>query len=197
VNANSPWQTAKDMLDAVAKDPTKYKYGTQSPAGPSTIGTYQIMKGAGIDPTKPTKVVFGGGGPVVTALAGGNVDWSVNSISEVQSLVEAKNLRVLAVSGLDTRAKQLPNSPLAKEAGVPWFTFVGYTGVWGPPKLPDPIVQKWADAIKAAQTDKDFLAKMDTAGAYPAYLGPADFKVYLKGQYDEAVQIVKDLKLSN
>jgi tripartite-type tricarboxylate transporter receptor subunit TctC len=194
VKADSKWQTSKDLVDDVAKNPKNFKLGTGSAAGPSTFCTAQILSGAGIDITLPARVVFQGGAPVVTAVAGGHVDFAAQSVSEVLSLVEAGKIRALAVTSTE-RAKQLPNVPTGKEAGFPWFTWLGYTGIQAPPNLPDAVVKQWADALREAMRDSDFLKKMDDVGATPNYLGPEEFKTFLKTDNADAVQVLTKLGL--
>jgi tripartite-type tricarboxylate transporter receptor subunit TctC len=194
VKADSKWQTAKELVDDIAKNPKNFKLGTGSPAGPSTFCCAQILGGAGIDITLPARVVFQGGAPVVTAVAGGHVDFAAQSVSEVLSLVEAGKIRPLAVTSTE-RAKQLPNVPTGKEAGFPGFRWLGYSGIQGPPKLPDAVVKQWADALREAMRDPEFQKKMDDVGATPSYLGPEEFKNFLKTDYTEAVQVMDKLGL--
>jgi tripartite-type tricarboxylate transporter receptor subunit TctC len=194
VKADSKWQTAKELVDDVAKNPKDFKMGTGSAAGPSTFCTAQILGGAGIDITLPSRVVFQGGAPVVTAVAGGHVDFAAQSVSEVLSLVQAGKIRALAVTSTE-RAKQMPQVPTGKEAGYPWFTWLGYTGIQGPSNLPEGVVKQWAEALKEAMRDPDFLKKMDDVGATPNYLGPEEFKNFLRADNADAVQVLTKLGL--
>ena len=194
VKGDSKWKTAKELVDDVAKDPKHFKIGTGSAAGPSTFLAAQLLGGAGIDITIPARVVFQGGAPVVTAVAGGHVDFASQSVSEVWSLVQAGKIRALTVTSAE-RAMQLPNVPTGKEAGFPWFTWLGYTGIEGPANLPDVVVKKWAEVLREAARDPEFQKMMDDIGATPAYLGPEEFKAFLKAQYEEAVQVLEKLGL--
>jgi tripartite-type tricarboxylate transporter receptor subunit TctC len=192
VKADSKWKTVKELVDDIAKNPKNFKLGTGSPAGPSTFCCAQILGGAGIDITLPSRVVFQGGAPVVTAVAGGHVDFASQSISEILPLLEAGKIRGLAVTSTE-RAKQLPNIPTGKEVGYPGFRWLGYSGIQGPPKLPDELVKQWADAIREAMGDPEFQKKMADVGATPSFLGPEEFKSFLKNDYTEAVQVLDKL----
>ena len=85
--------------------------------------------------------------------------------------------------------------PTSKEAGFPWFTWVGYTGIWGPAKLPDTVVTKWSDVIKEATQDSGFQDQLRKAGGEPSYLAPKEFSAFLKTSYDETVTALDQLKL--
>ena len=192
VKADSKWKTVKELVDDIAKNPKNFKLGTGSPAGPSTFCCAQILGGAGIDITLPSRVVFQGGAPVVTAVAGGHVDFASQSISEILPLLEAGKIRGLAVTSPE-RAKQLPNIPTGKEVGYPGFRWLGYSAIQGPPKMPEAVVRQWADAIREAMRDPEFQKKMDDVGATPSFLGPEEFKSFLQSDYTEAVQVLEKL----
>ncbi len=194
VKSDSKWKTAKELVEDVAKNPKNFKFGTGSAAGPSTFLTAQLLGGAGIDITLPARVVFQGGAPVVTAVAGGHVDFASQSVSEVWSLVEAGRIRALAVTSAE-RAKQLPNIPTGKEAGFPWFTWLGYTGIQGPPNLPAAVLQKWNEVLREAALDPEFRKMMDDIGATPAYLDSQQFKEFIKADYEDAVKTLTKLGL--
>ncbi len=155
----------------------------------------QLLSGAKIDPSLVNRVVFDGGAATVTAVAGGNVEFAIQSVSETWSLIEAGKIRGLAVTS-PQRAKQLPNVPTSKEAGVPWLTWTGYTALGGPTNVPADIVKKWNEAMKEAMADPAFLKALDTAGAAPMYIDAAEFKSYLKTSYDETVQYLKLLGIT-
>ncbi len=195
VKSDSKWQSVKELLDDIAKNPKKFKLGTSAPAGPSTLSFGQLMDGAGIDITQPIRVVFQGGAATVTAVAGGHVDFASQGISEVLSMVDAGKIRTLLVSSME-RASQLPNVPTGKEAGVPWFTWVGYTGIQGPAGLPESVVKKWADDLKTGLQDKEVINVMYQLGAIPAFQAGPDFKAFLKGDYELSVRLINKLGLA-
>jgi tripartite-type tricarboxylate transporter receptor subunit TctC len=57
------------------------------------------------------------------------------------------------------------------------------------------VVKQWADALREAMRDPEFQKKMDDVGATPAYLGPEEFKSFLKTDYADAVQVLDKLGL--
>lgn len=186
VKGDSKWKTLKDVLDEVKKDPTKYKYGTAAPGGPSTFAIALAMEAAGIDPNKLSKVVMAGGAPVVQAVAGGHVDFAAQNLSEVVELVKGGQLRGLAISS-EVRAKALPDVPTGKEAEYPQFVFQGWNGLVGPLNLPKEVVDRWDQIIKETVSDKAFADKLEGLGALPAYLGPVAFKSEIQKQYEWAL----------
>jgi tripartite-type tricarboxylate transporter receptor subunit TctC len=194
VKADSNWKTLTDLVNDVKKDPANFTYGTSGPGGPSTFATAQIMEQAGIDPGKLTKVVLGGGAPTMTALAGGQVNFAIQNLSEVIDLIKGGKLRGLAVSN-DVRVKALPDVPTAKEAGYDKFTLQGWNGVVAPANFPKAAVDSWNKVVKDALADPAFADKLESMGLIPAYLGPDEFKASLKKDYDYALGLAEKLKL--
>ncbi len=194
VKGDSPWTNLKEVVEAVKKDPEKFKYGTSGLGGPSTFSLAQLLEAAGIDPTKVIRVVLQGGAPTVTAVAGGHVDFASQNLSEVISMIQAKKIKGLAVT-TDQRAKQLPEVPTSKEAGYGEYRLVGWNGIAGPHNLPDSVVKKWDQGIREIMEDPGFIADMERVGAPPAYLGPRDFKAALGEEYRSALKFAEKLGL--
>jgi tripartite-type tricarboxylate transporter receptor subunit TctC len=194
VKGDSPWTNLKEVVEAVKKDPEKFKYGTSGLGGPSTFSLAQLLEAAGIDPTKVIRVVLQGGAPTVTAVAGGHVDFASQNLSEVISMIQAKKIKGLAVTTAQ-RAKQLPEVPTSKEAGYGEYRLVGWNGIAGPHNLPDSVVKKWDQGIREIMEDPAFIADMERVGAPPAYLGPRDFKAALEEEYRSALKFAEKLGL--
>lgn len=194
VSAESPYTTLQELVDAMAADPAAFTYGTSGPGGPSTFATAQIAAQAGIDPNALTQVVLGGGADTVAAVAGGNVDFAVQNLSEVVELIKGDKLRGLAVSNPE-RVEALPDVPTAEEAGFEQFTFQGWNGVVGPVGLDQSVVDAWNAAIEPILEDPEFQTELRSLGLEPAYLGPEEFKQWLQEQFDFATQVTEELNL--
>lgn len=195
VSADSPYETLQDLVDAVAEDPENFSYSTSGPGGPSTFATAQILSQAGVDPTAIIQVVMGGGADAVTAVAGNNVDFAVQNLSEVVEMVKGGLLKGLAVSNPE-RVESLPDVPTAEEAGFDEFTFQGWNGLVGPAGMDEEVVTAWNDAIAPIMEDEDFKTQLRELGLEPAYLPPTEFKEWLGEQWDFASQVVEDLGLA-
>ena len=75
VRADSPFKTAKDLLDALKRDPTSVKIAVAPLKGLNThLAIAKPLKVAGIDITKLTVVPFRSSADSMSALLGGHVD---------------------------------------------------------------------------------------------------------------------------
>jgi len=129
---------------------------------------------AGVPIAETNRVVFTGGAPTVTALAGGHVDFAGQQWSESAGLIQGRKIRGLAVVH-PTRLPGLADVPTAKEAGFPDLDVVGWQGLAGPPKLPAAVVQKWTALLEEASKDPAFLEQAAKLNKVFAYKGPDAF----------------------
>jgi tripartite-type tricarboxylate transporter receptor subunit TctC len=181
VKYDSPWKTLHDVAAAAKADPKSFRYGLAGVAAVATFSVAQFLFTAGVPVAETNRVMFTGGAPVVTALAGGHIDFAGQQWSESAGLIQGKKIRGLAVVHT-ARLPGLPDVPTAKEAGFPQLDVVGWQGLSGPPRLPPAIVQKWNALIAEAAKDPAFIEQATKVNKIIAYK-PAD--EFWKFQQDE------------
>ncbi|HEX2923970.1 MAG TPA: tripartite tricarboxylate transporter substrate binding protein [Chloroflexota bacterium] len=194
VNANSPYKTAKDLVDAIKKDPSKFNAGVSGLSGTGVFGIAQLLKSQGIDPAAVKMVNFDGGSQVITNLAGGHVDFAAQQLPEVLEMVKGGKLRALAHT-YSERLKDLPDVPTAKEAGYPEYTVMPTGGFVGPKGIPEAVVTKWETAIGDALKDKDFAAALQKTGAIGSYQSSKDYRAGIETEFKTASDLAKTLGL--
>src|SRR6266508_2058824 len=116
-------------------------------------------------------------GKTPIALVGGHIDFAGQQWSESAGMIAGKKIRALAVVN-PTRLPGLPDIPTAAEAGFPNLDVVGWQGLSGPPKLPAPIVRKWAGLLEEASKDPAFLEQALRVNKVIAYKGPEAFWLF-------------------
>ena len=95
VNAETPYKTAKEYIDAVkAAGPNKFKMGGTGSKQEDQIITVAIEKATG---AKFTYIPYKGGGEVAVQLVGKHVDSTVNNPIEAVAQWRAGKLRPLCV----------------------------------------------------------------------------------------------------
>jgi tripartite-type tricarboxylate transporter receptor subunit TctC len=181
VKIDSPWKTLKDVAEAARANPKTFRYGIAGVSGVASFSVSQFLFGAGVSVNDANKVVFTGGAPTMTALAGGHIDFAGQQWSESTGLIQGHKVRALAVVH-PTRLPSLPDIPTAKEAGFPDLNVVGWQGLAGPKGLPPAIVAKWNALLEEATKDPAFLEQAAKLNKVVAYMGP---DAYWKFQEDE------------
>jgi len=167
VNADKPYKTPKDYLDAVkAAGPHKFKMGGTGSKQEDQIITVAIEKASGV---KFTYVPFKGGGAVATQLVGNHIDSTVNNPIEAVAHWRAGKLRALCV--FDGKRMPYPKKvtdtlswedvPTCKEQGIP-TEYTMLRGIFMPAGVPQEAVDFYVDLFKKVRATpewKDFMEK--------------------------------------
>jgi putative tricarboxylic transport membrane protein len=191
VPADSPYKTFKDLAEAARKAPGELVAATTSPHGTGRMVVYLIEKAV---PGARFKVVhFKGGADAVTSTAGGHTTFTTENLSEGRSFVEAKRLRVLAITA-DKRLPQVPDVPTLQELGYPISagTIRGFTFTAGVPKEAVATMEATLRKVHEAQPWKEFVERNIFQDVF---MGSDPFKTYLAQRLEELRSFYDDLGL--
>jgi putative tricarboxylic transport membrane protein len=159
VNAEMPYQSAKEYLAAVKQKPGMKMGGTGSKQEDQII-TVLLEQSQGV---KFSYVPFKGGGEVCTNLVGKHVDSTVNNPAECVSNWKAKRVRPLAVFDPERiQDKEWAAIPTIKEALGANISYNMLRGIFGPPGMPKEAVDWYVGFLrKVAETPeyKDYISK--------------------------------------
>ena len=167
VNADSPYKTAKDFLDAVKNGPDRaLKMAGTGSRQEDHIITVMIEKAAG---KKMTYVPFRGGGDVAVQLVGKHVDSTVNNPIEAESHWRAGALRPLCVMDAQpmpykakvTATMSWGDIPTCKSAGLP-VEYQMLRGIFMTPGATPEQVKFYTDLfdkVRALPEWKEFMEK--------------------------------------
>jgi putative tricarboxylic transport membrane protein len=167
VNAETPYKTAKEYIDAVKKaGPNKMKMGGTGSKQEDQIITVALEKQTG---AKFTYVPYKGGGEVATQLVGKHVDSTVNNPIEAVAQWRAGNLRPLCVFDDQrmpykervTKDMSWNDIPTCKEAGVD-TDYVMLRGIFMAGGVTPDQVKYYTDLlekVRATPDWKDFMEK--------------------------------------
>lgn len=115
VPADSPINSLEDFIKASAEKKGGLKWGTTFAGGADHVGIHNFCKKA--EGIEYTIVPFKGGGDIVTALVGGNLDTALLNYAEGENQFESGDLKpIVALS--KTRIDGIPDVPAAIELGV-------------------------------------------------------------------------------
>ena len=174
VNADSPYKTLPDLLDAIRKNPGKHKASCTARGGSWHLSLYGMLADLKIDPASVTWVPSVSNAAGLQELAAGGVDIVCGSHPEGRALIEAGRVRSLAI--MDEAPSQLfPKVPTLKAAaGSAWLSGV-WRGIAAPKNLPRPIEERLIAAIKKAYDSKEYHEFMTARGFGMRYLPPQEF----------------------
>ena len=182
---DSKFATMKDLVETGKREPGKIGTAITSPAGAARLLLYHLDKQAGV---RFNHVAFKGGSDAVTAVAGGHLPFAAENLSEMFGFIEAKKLRVLAVTG-DSRLPAVPNAPTLKELGYAINVGTG-RGFAMPAGVPKDAAAQMEAALKKVHDGaawKDFAAKNMYENRY---MGSAEFADYLRRRGAEITEFL-------
>lgn len=194
VAANSEWQTLDDLMAYSKENP-----GVVTVGHSGTGGAWHLSAAALATEHKAdfNYVPFDGSANVRTALLGNHVAVAATGIDEMKQLLEAGEVRVLAVNALE-RADAFPDIPTVSEAGyaiaAPIYDWRGLAAPKGmKPEVRDQIVQ----GFKACFDSAGFQALAKERGLPLVYKGPADFEDFLANMETSLATAITDLGIGN
>jgi len=187
VPVDRPWHSVMDLVAAAKKAPQTVTYASSGVGGAGHLG------GALLDSMTAAPMVhvpYRGGGPLITDLLSGKVDFSIATAPTVLPHVEAGKLRALAVP-TPTRSSLLPDVPTIAEAGVAGYAAENWYGLLGPKGLPAPIVARLNAAITATLHDPEVVATLKRQGAEPQPSTPEAFGAHIARETEKWAPIVR------
>ncbi len=177
VPADTPYKTAKEYLDAVKKEPGKFKMGGTGVKQEDQIITVQLEQAFGL---KFSYVPFKGGGEVAVKLVGKHVDSTVNNPSEAVSHWRAGTLRPLAV--IDHERIPLPEwdkIPTLKEATGTDISYLMLRGIFAAPKIPKNVQDGYVELFKKVTETEDWKKYLSDYALKPAFLSGEEYVKWL------------------
>ena len=191
VRADSKYKSMEDLLADVKANPGQVKMGATGPGGlPSTIASL-IGNSAPFD---VNSIPFGGEGPGLTALQGGEVAFMPSGISAAAEQINAGRLRALAVVNT-SKVPQLPDAPAITDAlpgmakFLPWGPFYG---VFARMDTPDDVKAKMVAAFKTAAETEAFNTLMTNRGNVVMNISGDEADKFLKQWQAVTVWVLHD-----
>ena len=188
VRADSPWKSAKEMIESARKAPGSIPYGSSGNYGTMHVPMEMLTGASG---TKMLHVPFTGAGPAVVALLGGSVDALSTGPSSIMGHLKGGKVRVLASWG-DSRHPALPDVPTLRELGYD-AQFSQWTGLFVPAGTPEPVIAKLREAAKAAASDPVFLAALARVETPPQYLDQPQFRAFWDADAKKLADVVRKI----
>jgi tripartite-type tricarboxylate transporter receptor subunit TctC len=146
VNAETPYKTATEYLEAVKSKPSTFKMGGTGSAQEDQIVTIQLEQAFG---GKFIYVPFKGGGEVCTNLVGKHLDSTVNNPAECVGHWKAGRVRPLAVMSEQRMPMQEWEAiPTMKEATGVNINYQMLRGIFLPPGVPAEALAWYTDLFR-------------------------------------------------
>ena len=190
VQGSSEWQTLEQFVQYAKDNPEAITVSNNGTGASNHIGGAHFAKEAGI---KLSYIPFGGSADMLAALRGGHVKATVAKISEVTSLVNAGELRILA-SFTEERLESFPEVPTLKEKGYD-VIFGSARGIVAPKGTPDEIVKILREKLEKVIKSPEHMEKAAKANLPIKFMDGDQFKAYIDQQTKYVNEVVPTLDL--
>lgn len=180
VRADSPYQTAQDLLDDMAARPGEVTDGTGGMGSGGHVGIEVLCAASGL---QYKHVTYEGGGKAITAALAGEVDFTSQLLVEMQDMFISGDMRALA--NFTANDITLENGTV-----IPSITkFVPEiaeklpmgetTGIAVPKGQPDEVYAALDKAFEAAMASEDFVSFCNTKGFIITAMGREEAATYV------------------
>jgi tripartite-type tricarboxylate transporter receptor subunit TctC len=188
---SAPFSTLGALIAYAKANPGKLNYSTGG-AGTLPHLTAELFKQ--LTGTDIVHVPYKGGGPALTDVVGGQVQFTFDTLGTSLQLIGAGQLKPLAVSN-PTRLPELPDVPTMPELGYPSINSGAWVALLAPRGTPGAIIARLNRATNDAlmsPTMRDVLARL---GAEPRGGTPDDLARHMKAEHAKWGPIVASLGL--
>ena len=142
-------------------------------------------------------VPYKGGGPVIIALAGGQIDVGSVSLSAALPLYNAGKIRIVAAGG-EMRSKLTPEVPSYTEAGLANMPFTSFWyGLFAPKNVPEKTIGEIRRALETLLKDEGLKAALDLVGVKPVMSTRAQFQTVFAQDQKILDDLIKRYPLDN
>lgn len=159
VHASIPASSVKEFIDYAKKQPGKLNYASSGTGTPNHLGGELMDLLAGI---RTVHVPYKGGGPAMTDLISGQLQYMLTAIPQALPHVKSGRLRALA-TGHPTRTRAAPELPPIAET-LPGFNNTTWYGLLAPARTPREIVARVNSDLTKVLAHPELAQRMLTQG---------------------------------
>lgn len=175
VNPKLPVNSVKDLIEYGKKHPGKLNFSSAGSGSTQHLaGELFKIKGG----FEATHIPYKGSAPALTAVIGGEADFTFINIPSSKQLIESGQLKALAITSAK-RFPAVPKIPTMAEAGVEGMEVATWYSIVAPAGTPRPIVDKLNKAINQAMAQPELRKQFEDLGMAPMNESPEFFKKFL------------------
>ena len=189
IKPSLPAKNFREFVDYAKRNPGKVSFGSSGAGSTFHMFGVSLNNTAGIE---LLHVPYKGTNLAVNDIMGGVLDMSFGSLAGIGPLIQAGKVRAIAIMG-EHRSRVFPDLPAVTDV-VPGLELApGWFSFWGPPALPQPIVQRFHGELMKAMNTPDMTSWYDANGFL--YIGstPDQLKTMQSKGFDSFGRLYKAL----
>ncbi|MDQ0206878.1 tripartite tricarboxylate transporter substrate binding protein [Alkalicoccobacillus murimartini] len=187
VSANSPFDTLDDLVEFAKENPNEVIYGSQ--IGGTTHFMGELL---GIETDTDIKILdVGSESDRMTGLLGGQIDLAVTGVGNVLSYIESGDFKALGVLS-EERDELAPELETTVEQGYD-VQFPIVHSLYGPPDMPEEIVQMWNEATEKLAEDEAYNEELQKTFQQHTLMDAEETTVFSQEEMEKAQLIADEL----
>ncbi len=187
VHPSLPAHTVKQVIALARAKPGQLTFSSAGAGTGTHFSGEQFKVLAKVD---MLHVPYKGGNTALNAVLSGETTMTFGSLSALSPYVNAKKLRVIAV----TSAKRSPldnKIPTIAESGLPGYEMTPWYGLVTPKGAPQNIIDRLNGAVIAAMQSRDMREKMARVGYEPEGSTPQQLAEHIKAELARYARLIK------
>ena len=188
VNSNSPIKTMGEFLALAKAKPGSVNYGSSGPGSSNHLAMvlFEMMAGVSLN-----QVPYKGSTPLLTDLAGGQVEVAFDAYPHVRPFLQSGKIRPVAIA-TEARSPLMPDVPTVNESGVKGYEASSWHGFVVPSGTPRPIVDRLNKQINLILKQEDIRKIFNEQGVVPDGGTPAQFETFIAKQMEIWKKVVSN-----
>jgi tripartite-type tricarboxylate transporter receptor subunit TctC len=191
VNPASPVKSIADLIAAAKTEPGKLTYGTYGTGTSAHLAGELFKHMARVD---LTAVPYKGAAPAITDLLGGQIHVIFTTVASAASLVEAGQLRAIAVTSAE-RSQAFPHLPTVAEAGVSGYAAEAWYGLYAPARTPRDVIDRLNRSAANALRSDAFKRLSVNEGLIMVGGPPEQLDSYVRGEEERWRKVIEDARI--
>lgn len=135
-------------------------------------------------------VQYQGGGPAMTDVMGGFIEYSIGSMTQMLPQIQANNIKPIAVTSLE-RSPAAPDIPTLNESGLDGFEVIQWWAILAPAGVPDDVVATLNGSINEVLGSEQFTAFLAADGGTPRPMSPEETRAFMLANFDRWVEVAE------
>jgi tripartite-type tricarboxylate transporter receptor subunit TctC len=176
-----------EVMARAKADPGRVTYGSVGAGSSNHLGALLLEQAGGV---KMTHVPYKGGGPLVQAMLGNQVDIAFLSTPLILPHIKSGKVKPIA-SGGAKRMAQLPDVPTVSET-FPGLELVSWFGILAPAGTPPEVVARVNREINRALAVPEVNQRLVDGGFDVVGSTPEEFLRFVRAESDKLGKVIRD-----
>lgn len=182
-----PVGTLPEFIKLAKDNPGKFTFATPGRGTPQHFGAEMLCAETGI---KMNHVPYRGAAPAMTDIISGQVDLFFGTETSAGPFIKEGKMKAVAGT-LSTRLSQFPDVKTLSELGIMKSEIGIWYGLFGPPKLPAPIVDKITSSLEGMTRKQDYKTRMEQLALTNALSTPKEMSAQIAAEFDKWRDVAK------